>query len=561
MLERLFIKQFAIIDHMEIDFLTPYTVMTGETGAGKSILIEAVAILLGARSSAEIIRHGADRAYVEGVFRFAGSHPVYSALREGGWADGDDDGEGEVFVLSRELNTNGKNTCRINACTVGLQVYRRFAAGLMDIHGQHDYQQLMQSQKQLDILDAFGGAALSQAREEAKLAFDVWQERESKLAQARENQQAFASKKDFLAFQLKEIDDAKLSLGEDQLLETEISKLTHSQRISLHLDEAYALLFRPEHGESAYDLLSKALQQLRGLGKYDGALEGLYSQLEPALYLIDEAAMEIGRYRDQLDAFPGRLEEAENRLYRIRALGKKYGEGVEAILKFRQSAAAELADMDEFALKEEEWEAGVEKAKLLYDRCAASLTSLRLDATSRLEEQINLEFHDLAMKAARFKVDIREGSPGRKGKDEVEFLISTNTGEPLLPLAKIASGGELARITLAMKRILASSDTCETMVFDEIDSGIGGTTAQAVSDKLLSISGSQQVICVTHSPIIAAKAKQHLLFEKLEEEGRTRTTVCALDSQSRVKELMRMLGGDSDSEDLRRHASAMLADS
>ncbi|MCL2167080.1 MAG: AAA family ATPase, partial [Clostridiales bacterium] len=339
MLSHVLIRQFAIIEQLEIDFRPPFTVLTGETGAGKSILIEAVSILLGGRSAAEMIRHGAEKAYIEGVFHFAAGHPVYEALAEGGWAENEED----FFVLSRELNVNGRNPCRINGYTVSLQVYRQLASSLMDIHGQHEYQQLMQSQKQLDIFDSYGGGPLQDLKRQVTQAYTSWKEWESQLRHARENQQAFAAKKDFLQFQLQEIDALDIRSGEDEALESEIRRLSHSQRILQDLDRACSYLFQQADGESAYDLLSKTLQLLKGLGKYDPELEALHDGLEPASFLMDEASREMERYRDRLEIAPARLEEAEARLYKIRALGKKYGEGTKAILEHREKTALELA--------------------------------------------------------------------------------------------------------------------------------------------------------------------------------------------------------------------------
>ncbi|MCL2121631.1 MAG: DNA repair protein RecN [Clostridiales bacterium] len=554
MLSRVLIRQFAIIEQLEMDFRPPFTVLTGETGAGKSILIEAISILLGGRSAAEMIRQGADKAYIEGVFHFTAGHPVYEALAEGGWSEKEED----FFVLSRELNVNGRNPCRINGYTVSLQVYRQLASTLMDIHGQHEYQQLMQSQRQLDIFDSYGGKPLQDLRQQVTQAYTAWKKWESQLLHARENQQAFIAKKDFLQFQLQEIDALDIRPGEDEALEQEIRKLTYSQRILQDLDRAINYLFRQTDGESAYDLLSRTMQLLKGLGKFDPELETLYENLEPASFLMDEASREMERYKDRLEIAPARLEEAEARLYKIRALGKKYGEGTKAILEHREKTAGELAEMEEFSLREEEWENRVTAAKDAFIGLATALSRLRKDTKDQLEAQIDREFLDLAMQAAHFIADIREAVPGPKGFDMVEFLISTNIGEAYLPLIKIASGGELSRITLAMKRILADSDTCETLVFDEIDSGIGGTTIQAVADKLLSISDRQQVICVTHSPVLAAKANQHYLLEKAEQDGRTLTGIRELAETDRIEELMRMLGGDSRSEDLKRHAASML---
>ena len=555
MIEHLLIKQFAIIDTMEIDFQPPFTVLTGETGAGKSILIDAVSLLLGERSSSEMIRHGASKAYIEGVFRFSDSHPVYLALAQGGWAEEND----AEFVLSRELNENGRNPCRINGYTVSFNVYRQFANTLIDIHGQHEYQQLMQSNKQLDILDAYGGVALAKLKQEVREAWESWEALEHKLVNARENLQAFTVKKDFLLFQLNEIDEAHISSGEETALETEITRLSHSQRIVKGLDQVHRYLFQYTDGESAYDLLAKALQQLKNLGRYDPELDGVYERLEPASYLMDEASREISHYQDQFDVSPARLEEAEARLYKIRTLGKKYGEGTQAILAHRQSIADELREMEEFTEKEDAWEEEAKAAKEQYETLCVSLSDARREVKDKLEVMIDKEFLDLAMQAAHFRADLRESAPGPSGADSVEFLIAANRGEPFLPLAKIASGGELSRITLAMKRILATSDTCETLIFDEVDSGVGGATIQTVAEKLLSISRSQQVICVTHSPVIAAKANQHLLLEKAEQDGRTTTSVQDLDNTQRVAELSRMLGGDESSEDLQRFAKSMLA--
>ena len=554
MIDRLLIKQFAIIDSIEIDFRPPFTVLTGETGAGKSILIEAISILLGGRSSVEMIRHGADKAYIEGTFHFTVGHPVYESLFDGGWME-----EGETsFVLSRELNVNRRNPCRINGYTVSFNAYRQVASVLLDLHGQHEYQLLMQTDKQLDILDAYGGEAVQELRQQLKDAYHKWMDLDDKLSKARESHQAYALRKDFLAYQLQEIDDMRIVPGEEKTLEAEIGKLTHSQRILKGMDLVYSFLFQYADGESSYDLLSKALRQLRELSRYDPELEGVYDRLEPASFLMDEASREINRYNDHMDVSPNRLEEAETRLYRIKALGKKYGDSTEAILEHRENAAIELADMEEFILKEGEWEGEAAEAKEVYSRLSSEIARQRSGIKKRLEEQVDLEFADLAMKSARFRVDLQEGAIGPKGGDRVEFLISTNTGEPFLPMAKIASGGELSRITLAMKRILAASETCETLVFDEIDSGIGGTTIQAVAEKLSSISKRQQVLCVTHSPIIAAIADQHFLLDKEEQEGRTLTYIREIRDEERVDELVRMLGGDAVSADLRRHAQVML---
>ena len=554
MLERLFIKQFAIIDEMTVEFTSNFTALTGETGAGKSIVIDAVALLLGGRAMSEMIRHGSEKAYVEGVFSLEASGEAGRRLVEEGYGEAEDD----CLILSREITSAGKNSCRINGRAVPLSQYKALAAGLIDIHGQHDYQQLMQTPKQLSIADAFGGPALAAKREETKNAFQLWRELREKLEEAKSHQAETLAKMDFLRFQVNEIDEAHLRAGEEEELAAEIQKLSHRERILKNLDKAYTLMFNYGDGASAYDLLAKALNYLRDLSRYDQELGGLYERLEPAVYLLDEASREITNYRDDLDTQPGRLEEAENRQYKIRTLCQKYGGTEEEVLKKRQWLAAELAETESFELLEEEWSKKIQILEVNYQKAAAELRRLRYQVKEELEGRINAEIRELAMPAASFLVDIKETPPSASGIDSVEFLISTNAGEPFLPLAKIASGGELSRITLAMKRVLAAMDSSQTMVFDEIDSGMGGVTTHAVADKLEAISASQQIICITHSATIAARAGQHLYLEKQEMGGRTKTAVRDLTAGERIAELARMLGGAAEDQDLKRHAARLL---
>jgi DNA repair protein RecN (Recombination protein N) len=554
MLERLYIKQFAIIDELAIDFEAPFTVLTGETGAGKSIIIEAVAILLGGRAQSEMIRYGAERAYIEGVFSLPQDHEVMRYLLQEHFAELAED----PLILSREFSTDRRNACRINGRTVTLSQYKQVALGLVDIHGQHDYQQLMQSQKQLGILDAYGGRELLDLRTEVGKVYGQWQALERKIKEAQEKQNALLAQKDFLKFQLDEIDQAKLQPDEDDALNSEIRRLSHSDRIMKNLQKAYEQMFGASDAPSAYDMLGKALNYLRDLGKYDPELTELYDSLEPASYIMDEAARRISNYQDQLDVSPKRLEDAENRLYRIKSLCKKYGDTVLNVLEHRERVAAELQTLENWEDQEKSRESERKELSQDYFNLARKLHDLRCETGARLEASVDAELKDLAMESARFQTNIQPAAPGATGTDSAEFLISSNAGEAFLPLAKIASGGELSRIILAMKRILASMDSSDTMIFDEIDSGIGGKTVHAVADKLWTISRNQQVICVTHAAAIAAKANQHLLLVKEEAGGRTQTGVKVLSSQDRISELARMLGGDSQSPELLAHAQSLL---
>lgn len=554
MLERIFIRQFAIIDELAIDFQPPFTVLTGETGAGKSVIIDAVAILLGGRIQTEMIRYGADKAYIEGVFSLQPSHDSWAFLLSNGYADS----EQEPLVLSRELNSTGKNTCRINGRTVTLAVYRQVALGLVDIHGQHDYQHLMQTQRQLGILDTYGGAGIMQLREEIKNIYDKIIRIEENIQTAEKKQQERMARLDFMQFQLEEIDNAKVVPDEMEDLAAEINRLSHSEKIMQNLQGAYERLFGSGDQPAAHLLINEALHLLRDLGKYDEKLAALYNSLEPTVYVLDEVAREISQYQDNIEISPERLAEAENRLYQLKRLCQKYGETLTDVLNYRESIIVEIEKLENWQNQAEGWNKEIAVLKEEYNKLAFDLHELRVQTAKELEANIDKELQDLAMSAAHFAVEIKSQAPGSLGTDHVEFLISSNNGEPFLPLVKIASGGELSRITLAMKRILAKADLSETLIFDEIDSGIGGKTIHAVADKLLAISESQQVICVTHAAAIAAKANQHILLEKREESGRTKTGIKDLSNRERVLELARMLGGDSQSPELLSHAENLL---
>jgi len=554
MLERIYVKQFAIIDELVLDFQPPFTVITGETGAGKSIIIDAVAVLLGGRIQTEMVRYGTEKAYIEGVFSLRPDNEAWEMLLENGYAETKDD----PLILSREINIAGKNVCRINGRTVTLSVYRQVALGLIDIHGQHDYQHLMQTQHQIGMLDAYGGARIMELRNEIKEIYQKVKNLEKEIDKAEKGEQERLARLDFLEFQLNEIDNAKITPGEMEELAAEINKLSHSERIMKNLQGAYQCLYGYGDQPSAYSMISEALNLLRDLARFDEKLENLYAGLEPTVYIIDETVREISDYQDNLEISPHRLEEAENRMYLLKRLCQKYGETLTDVLNYRESVIQEIEKLNHWQDQAQNWKQELAILEEKYDKLAAELHELRVKTAKSLEASIDKELKDLEMGKAHFKVNIELQEPGANGKDHVEFLISANAGEPYLPLAKIASGGELSRITLAMKRILANVDLSDTLVFDEIESGIGGKTIHAVADKLLAISQSQQVICVTHAAAIASRANQHVLLEKLEEAGRTKTSARVLKEQERVEELARMLGGDRNSPELLRHAAGLL---
>ncbi|MCR4442245.1 MAG: DNA repair protein RecN [Peptococcaceae bacterium] len=553
MLERLYIKNFALIEELTVVFNENLNVLTGETGAGKSIVIDAVSVLLGGRAQAEYVRTGTDRAVLEGVFYVPAQHPVYRYMEELGL-----EVEDQSIVLAREISLSGKNACRVNGRTLTLGQYRGVGLLIVDIHGQHDHQSLLNPANHVDILDKFGGTEHLQLRKTVKECFNEWKTAREELDSLLAKEQERLQRIDILTYQLKEIDGAKLKPGEDEELKKEAILLANAEKIIHNVQAAYLNLFGGEKGLSAYDLVSKALANINEVKKVDPSLEKLFAQLETSLYVLEETAGELRKYRDETEFSPQRLEEVEKRLQAIRDLGKKYGPTVKEVLEFREKAQAELAMWQNSVQRAEELESRVRLLREAYEEKAARLSTARKEQAKKLESKVIGELNELAMPDARFFVAITDGEGTSKGLDEVEFLISPNPGEPLLPVVKIASGGELSRIMLALKTITADLDEIVTLIFDEIDAGIGGKAAQKMAEKLKRISKSQQVICVTHSPIIAALADHHLLLEKVVEGGRTKTLLRLLEGEERVDELTRMLGGEKQTDDLRKHALQML---
>ncbi|MGI6587808.1 MAG: DNA repair protein RecN [Peptococcia bacterium] len=553
MLEQLVVKNFALVEDLTIDFSDNFNVLTGETGAGKSIIIDALALLLGGRAQSEFIRSGTDKAMLEGIFHVPSSHFVWQTLAEMGIEN-----EESLLVLSRELSLNGRNLCRINGHVFTLGQYQKIGLAIVDIHGQHDHQSLLQADKHLTLLDKFGNIAHQQLRQEVQEKYRRYLALKRELEELKYSEKERLQKQDFLNFQWQEIQQAQIKLGELEELTKEVKVLANAEKINENLQLAYQQLFAGESGFSAYDLLSKALSNLHDLEDLDPSLESLVTQLEPALYLLEEAAVQIREYKEGIDYSPARLEQSEKRLHLLKDLCKKYGPRIEDVLLHAQKVESELEK--EFSSTERLKQLETEVIEFLeeYNYQAKVLSEKRKKLAEELEAKVTQELLELAMPNVRFAVDFSLNEISAQGLDQVEFLISPNPGEPLLSVAKIASGGELSRIMLALKTIMAEKDEIGTLVFDEIDVGIGGKAAQKVAEKLERISQSQQIICVTHSPLIAAIADRHLLLEKEVEKGRTRTIFYVLEEEERAEELARMLGGENPSAELKKHAGKIL---
>lgn len=553
MLKRLYIKNFALIEEIAVEFSERFNVMTGETGAGKSIIIDAVSLLLGGRAQTEFIRFGKEKSLLEGVFTLPAEHAAFSLLDELGVSYDE-----QTVVLTREISVDGKNSSRINGRTLTLGQYRQVGLQIVDIHGQHDHQSLLQAEHHIHILDKFGDQAHLQLAGNVKENFKKWQTVKNELETLKAKEQERLQRIDFLTYQLAEIGQARLNEHEAEELKKEAALLSNAEKISSHIQKAYTSLFGGERGLSAYELVARALENIAEVKNIDPDLANLYQQLEPGLYVLEEAAAEARNYLENIEFSPQKLEQIEKRLHLIKDLCKKYGPTVKDILEYERKAKTELEYWEKSRELTEQLELDLETSWAVFNKAATELSLSRKRIAGFLENRVKAELAELAMPDTRFSIQFICAEPSAKGLEKVEFLISPNPGEPLLPVAKIASGGELSRIMLAIKAIIADKDEIGTLIFDEIDAGIGGKAAQKLAEKLDKISGCQQVICVTHSPLVAALADCHLLLHKQADGERTVTTICHLQEHERIDELVRMLGGEKQTENLRNYAVQLL---
>ncbi len=553
MLKQLFVKNFALVEDLKMDFSANFNVLTGETGAGKSIVIDALSLLLGGRARQEFIRTGTKKAVLEAVFVLPEKHPLWVYLAEIGIEE-----EAPLLVLNRELSLSGPNLCRINGRVFTLKQYQKVGLAIVDLHGQHEHQSLLCAERHLELLDKFGNETFQELKEKVREKYEQYWLLKTELEELQAREQEYLQKRSFLEFQLKEIKQANPQLDELEELAQEVKLLSNAEKINEHLQMAYQQLFSGENSAAAYDLLSKAFDNLRDLRSYDLLLENLAAQLEPIIFLIEEIAAEIRNFLEGVAFSPERLTIAEERLFLLKDLCKKYGPTMNDVLNFAVRIEKELTETDQSIEKIKKLKPLVDQAQNEYLQLAQTLTNERKKIAKKLEAVITEELIELAMPDVRFAVSFSPGKLSRQGLDQVEFLISPNPGEPLLPVAKIASGGELSRIMLALKTIMASKDDIITLVFDEIDAGIGGQAVQKVADRLARISQNQQVICVTHSPLLAAIADQHFLLKKEVKEGRTRTVILKLDAKARKEELARMFGGKDTSQELKKYVNLIL---
>ena len=553
MLQELSVKNFAIISSLQLEFQMGMTVLTGETGAGKSIIIDAMGLLTGGRGSSDYIRQGANKCTLEGLFSMPKSQELKQLLEELGIET-----EEDSLVIQRDISASGKNVCRVNGRIVNITNLKRIGEYLVDIHGQNEHQELMQSERHIDMLDEFGGKKLLTVKEKYTRAYQEYRALEAKVRKRQKNEKEFAQRMDMLHFQSDEIASAQLVAGEEEQLLEERNKLNNFQKIADALTISYAALNGED--DSSLDKIGTSMNELASIESLDPEYKSLSDTVQNAYYLLQEASGDLSRLIDGLELDEGRLNEVENRLELIRQMKRKYGDSIETILSYYEEITKELAEADFLEGGTGDLEALLAEKQQAAHQQALVLRKERKRLAKELEQQILTELKELYLERTEFEVRFTELEHLQEnGLDGVEFFITTNPGEPLKPLVRVASGGELSRVMLAMKTIFSQTQGITSIVFDEVDTGVSGRVAQAIADKIYQISENSQVLCITHLPQVAAVADEHYFIEKEIVAGRTETSVRILSEKERVNEIARMLAGSEITKLTIEHAQELLA--
>lgn len=553
MLTEISISNFAIIEQLKVSFDEGLTVLTGETGAGKSIIIDAVQLLVGGRGSQEFVRYGAKKAELQGLFTIEPSHPVLSTLLELGIET-----EEGMLILSRDIYSNGKTVCRVNGKMVTIAILREIGARLIDIHGQHENQELMHEARHIHLLDRFAGSSFQMALQSYRALYEQYRKLKTRLEKANENEQQIAHRIDLYSFQLQEIDQAQLTVGEEEELEQEKRSLQHFHRLFERLTSAYESISGDLH---ALDWVGTAMSDLEDATQIDSTLTDFTESVTSSFYALQETAFEIKNRIDTMEYHPERLDEIENRLALLLNLKRKYGKTIEDILQYRDKIEDELERLlhrdERYALEQEK----LAHLKQDLEVEANDLSILREQTAKKLEQQIMLQLQQLHMERAQFSVHLEKRTNELfdiNGQDDVIFLISTNAGEPMKPLVKVASGGEMSRVMLALKTIFSKHQGITSLIFDEVDTGVSGRVAQAIAEKISMIALHSQVLCISHLPQVAAMADHHYVIRKEVKADRTRTIIQEMSENERPAELSRMLSGAEVTPLTMQHAEELL---
>jgi DNA repair protein RecN (Recombination protein N) len=549
MLRDLSIKNFALIEELHISFDEGLNIFTGETGAGKSIIIGAIGLILGGRASLEVIRKGSDLCEVRGLFEIKENIRLKEMLREKGLLSRE-----EEFILKRELNRQGKSRCFLNGQIITFGMLEEIGNYLVDVHGQHEHQALLKPGVARDLLDEFGG--LMELRRKTEESYGKFREKSRELEELRTSEKEREQQIDLYQFQIREIDQANLSAEEEEVLEKEYKVLSNAEKLEELSQELYHHLY-----EGAGSITERMVLVERGLERIvaiDQTLKEELKELGEVKYRIDEMAIAIRDYRKKVEFNPHRLEEILERKELINKLKRKYGNTIKDILNYRKETQVKLDKLLTSTRSTEEITGEVKRLQEKLVEEAGNLSRERKIAEAKLEKKTEQELRELGMGKARFDVEIKQGEIKSTGMDEIRFLVGPNVGEDLKPINQIASGGEISRIMLALKTILARADRIPTLIFDEIDTAIGGRIAQVVGKKMRLLSPNHQIICVTHLPQIAVFATNHYYVNKKVSAGRTKTIVDLLDKKGRESEIARMLGGERVTEITLKHAREMI---
>lgn len=550
MLKTLSIWNFALIEHIQIEFDRGLNILTGETGAGKSILLGALGMVIGRRTNTDAIRSGADFMRVEGVFSLE-EQRVRDFLMENNILTEDD-----MLIVTRQISAGGRNIIQINNCHTTLAVLRQLGEMLVDIHGQHANQALLKPAKQLNLVDEYDAASINEQKQNYLQIYHRWQNLREKRVKSKINTQEMAQRTDMLNWQINEIQNAKLTVGEDSELDEAIKILANAEKISLLSQNAYNLLYE---GGNILGSMAQLCKDTEALSQYDENMARVHQIIEDAYFQLQDGADEIRSFGENIDYSPQKLDAMQSRMEEINKLRRKYGASIEDILAYCEKAKAELDYIENYdanlAQMEQELSAVTEELK----QSAATLHKMRQQNAVALAENIVRELQSLSMPDAKMQINlILSDNFTENGADEIEFLFSANLGEDLKTLQKIVSGGELSRIALAVKTITAQKDDANLMVFDEVDIGVGGKTAQMMAEKIARIALTRQVICITHLPQIAAMADAHFYIHKETKDNKTFTAIEEIDYGARLAEIARMASGTELTQASLENAEEML---
>ena len=550
MLLNVSVKNLALIKESDIYFKDGMNILSGETGAGKSIIIGSINIALGGKVNKEMVRSGEDHAMVELVFK-VDRESTRKKLEDAGVNLED----GEVIVTRKIVN--GRSITKVNGETFPVSALRDITALLIDIHGQHDHQSLLKVDKHIGILDEFAAADISDVKNDVLKAYNAYVDAKNELEMFDMDEEQRIRECEFYNFEINEITDADLTIGEDNDIEESFKKVANMKKILESVSVVHNVM-NGDTGENVLDMLGRAVSEMASVSDYDDSLKDIYNQLVSIEDLCSSVSRDESEYADSSEFDEERAKELEERLDLINHLKLKYGNTIEKILEYRDEKQQKLELLENYDIKKKQAQQKLDETEKILDKKCEKLSSLRKKYAVDFEKRVVETLEDLNFLQVKFKVDFKKsGTYSANGNDKAEFMISTNPGEPLMPLAKIASGGELSRIMLGIKTIMAGQDDIDTLIFDEIDTGISGRTAQKVAEQMKLLSKKHQIICITHLPQIAAMADNHLKIEKTSEGNETSTKIYPLDEEKSVEELARMLGGAEITETVMQNAREM----